>query len=130
MLEYYPQSRPPGSRAPWSRSPLEQTPPEKTPPRADTPLPEQTPPRADTPPETPWEADSSIRSMSGQYASYWNAFLFRRSLPPTNKVWDKVMFLHVSVGSKGVSASWEKGAGVYLKGVCIQRIIFIVSWME
>ena len=23
----------------------------------------------------PWEADSSVRSMSGRYASYWNAFL-------------------------------------------------------
>ena len=35
------------------------------PPRADTSL-KQTP---------PWEADSGIRSMSGRYASYWNAFL-------------------------------------------------------
>ena len=54
-------------------------------PRADTP-PEQTPPPgADThtPPTHPWsrhtspprEADSGIRSMSGRYASYWNAFL-------------------------------------------------------
>ena len=33
---------------------------------ADTPL-EQTPPR---------EADSGIRSTSGRYASYWNAFLY------------------------------------------------------
>ena len=54
------------------------------------------PPRADTPPHrsrhppgtkytpsgtkyTPREADSSIRSTSGRYTSYWNAFLF--SLP-------------------------------------------------
>ena len=40
----------------------------------------QTPPRdqADTPPDQadpPREADSSIRSTSGRYASYWNAFL-------------------------------------------------------
>ena len=49
-----------------------------------------TPPRPDPPP--PREADSSIRSTSGRYASYWNTFLllfyFRRkpgcdpSLPP------------------------------------------------
>ena len=67
------------------------------PPRADTPLPrEQTPPRPGTPPDQappqsrpPWtrhppalpdhapppEADSSIQSTSGRYASYWNAFL-------------------------------------------------------
>ena len=53
-------------------------------PGADTPW-EQTPPGADTPPgsrhptgsrDPPLEADSGIRSTSGQYASYWNAFLF------------------------------------------------------
>ena len=42
---------PPRSRPPWSRPPL---------------------PRGETPPE----ADSGIRSTSGRYASYWNAFLF------------------------------------------------------
>ena len=46
---------------PDQADPLEQTPP----PGADTPL------GADTPPE----AYSSIRSTSGWYASYWNAFL-------------------------------------------------------
>ena len=91
------------------QTPLEQTPPEQTPPRADIPYPlaadtpqskhhpqadpsgadpprADTPwsrppqsrhPRADTPP--PQKADSSIRSMSGRYASYWNAFLFSLS---------------------------------------------------
>ena len=34
-----------------------------------------TPPGADTPPHPPG-ADFSIRSTSGRYASYWNAFLF------------------------------------------------------
>ena len=36
------------------------------------------PPRADPSPreQNPREADSGIRSMSGRYASYWNAFLF------------------------------------------------------
>ena len=33
------------------------------------------------------------RPASGQYASYWNAFL----LPPSNEVWGKVMLLHLSV---------------------------------
>ena len=86
----------PLSRHPWSRHPLgadthpgadtprSKHPPEQTPPRADTPWSrhprEQTPPRADTPPEqTPPSpgADSGIRSMSGRYASYWNAFLYK-----------------------------------------------------
>ena len=61
--------------------PLDQadTPPDK----ADTHPPDQadTPPdQADTPqdqadPPPPPEADCSIRSMSGRYASHWNAFL-------------------------------------------------------
>ena len=52
MLEYH---------TPWEQTPLDQTPPgSRHPPGADTPQ----------------EADTSIRSMSGWYASYWNAFLF------------------------------------------------------
>ena len=64
----------------------EQTPPpEQTPPGPDTPPgadhpPEQTSPQSRhiPPPEQtpPREADSGIRSTSGRYASYWNAFLF------------------------------------------------------
>ena len=47
-------------------SPPEQTPPDQAhPPGADTPF-RSRPPR---------EADCSIRSTSGWYASYWNAFL-------------------------------------------------------
>ena len=54
------------------------------PPRADPPR-SRHPPGADTPPEQtlppqwqtpPREADSSIRSTSGRYTSYWNAFLY------------------------------------------------------
>ena len=49
------QGDPPGSRPPRTRPPrCRHTPPVQTPPR---------------------EADSSIRSTSGRYASYWNAFL-------------------------------------------------------
>ena len=51
---------PPGSRPPWSRHPRSKHPP------------------------PPWEADSGIRSMSGRYASYWNAFLSIRIFPPDN----------------------------------------------
>ena len=68
---------------PQSRHPPEQThtPRSRHPPGADTSLlPEMQPPApgsrypsgADTP-----QADSGIRSMSGRYASYWNAFLFK-----------------------------------------------------
>ena len=68
---------PPGSRHP----PLPGTPPGPGTPRPGTPR-EQTPPGPDTPSQTPLpdqtpprEADCSIRSTSGRYASYWNAFL-------------------------------------------------------
>ena len=64
------------TNTPGSRHPLEQNPPGADPPGADTPPQEQTPPRADTPPEQTPPAYSSIRSTSGRYASYWNAFLF------------------------------------------------------
>ena len=56
-----PESRPPGAA------------PRADPPRADTPREQTHPPGADPPPR---EADFSIRSTSGRYASYWNAFLF------------------------------------------------------
>ena len=39
---------------------------------ATPPPPKQTPPRS----RPPTEADSGIWSMSGRYASYWNAFLY------------------------------------------------------
>ena len=37
--------------------------------------PDHTPPPPEQTPPPPREADSSIRSTSGRYASYWNAFL-------------------------------------------------------
>ena len=73
MLGYHPpgadttrEQTPPRSR---HNTPQEQTPPLEQTPRSRHP-PEQTPP----PP--PRKAYSSIRSTSGRYASYWNAFLF------------------------------------------------------
>ena len=65
---------PPGADTPLGPgTPWEQTPPwvDTSPPGPGTPQ-EQTPLGADT----PREADSGIRSMSGRYASCWNAFLF------------------------------------------------------
>ena len=93
----------PPSRPPKDQTPQRRHPPRADPPRADTPLgpgtppPEQTPtPRDQTPgadthtsgtrhppgqtpprPDPPRDQtlDCSIRSTSGRYASYWNAFL-------------------------------------------------------
>ena len=45
-------------------------------------VPQRTPPRSRPP--SPREADSSIRSMSDRYASYWNAFLSVTCMPTTN----------------------------------------------
>ena len=70
-------------------------PPEQTPPLGADPPGADPPPGADTPlsrpsksrhppgsrpPTPPREADCSIRSTSGRYASYWNAFLLRKGL--------------------------------------------------
>ena len=51
------------------------TSPGQTPPR-QTPLSGQTQPRADTPLGRHPPGQTSRRSMSGQYTSYWNTFLF------------------------------------------------------
>ena len=83
-----------GIHPPRTDTPAEADPPKKqtTPPKQTLP-PEQTPPRSRLSPSRsrqppppkkqtsprgrpPQEAGSSIRSMSGRYASYWNAFLF------------------------------------------------------
>ena len=70
-------------------TPPDENPPTwKTPPHGETPLRDGTPGMENPPPggepsppapgmeNPPREADSSIRSTSGRYASYWNAFLF------------------------------------------------------
>ena len=80
------EQTPPGSRPPRSRNPPEQTPSgadtswEQTPPDQKPPWSRHLP-GADTPPEqtSPQKVDSSIRSMSGRYASYWNAFLLLKT---------------------------------------------------
>ena len=67
----HPQSRPPPPDQ--THTPLNQTPPPQT--RHTPPLDKAHPPTRHSPPP-PREADSGIRSTSGRYASYWNAFLF------------------------------------------------------
>ena len=62
---------------PRSRPPRPATPPTRHPPRT-----RQTPPRPGRHPpprpgRPPQEADSRIRSTSGRYASYWDAFLLK-----------------------------------------------------
>ena len=77
-----PIRRPPIRRPPQRRPPKKETPQEGGPPR-------RRPPRRRHPPEggTPQEADSGIRSMSGRYASYWNAFLLKRFSTSSVKCW-------------------------------------------
>ena len=72
------ENPPPGDQAdtPGTR----QTPPGRTPPGPGRPPWDQADPPGRTPPwkgePPPREEDCSIWSMSGRYASYWNAFLF------------------------------------------------------
>ena len=66
---------PPGTRPPW-----EQTPPLGADPPVDTPH----PPQSRHPPPC------SIRSTSGRYASYWNAFLFQNMLRFTGNGYIKI----------------------------------------
>ena len=72
---------------------------EADPPRSRPPQ-EQTPPGADTPQEQtpPREADTGIRSTSGRYASYWNAFLSEQFLL-RNFIW----FLYIQYMCEGCS---------------------------
>ena len=58
-----------GIPPPWDQA---QPPWDQAPPRTRHPPQSRHPPG----PGTPREADSCIRSMSGRYASYWNALLF------------------------------------------------------
>ena len=73
-----PDGEPPkDGEPPWMENPppwMENPPGWRTPPDGD-------PPKMQNPPRwrTPREADSSIWSMSGRYASYWNAFLFHKN---------------------------------------------------
>ena len=67
-----PRTRPPGKQAP----PGKQTYLEAGTPRKPTPREAGTPSRKQAPLAPGKQAPPGIRSMSGRYASYWNAFLF------------------------------------------------------
>ena len=62
---------------PWDQTRYPPPGPDQVPPGTRHPPGPDTP-RSDTPlgPDPPGAADSGIRSTSGRYASYWNAFLF------------------------------------------------------
>ena len=64
---------------PGRHPPRPGSPPGPDPPGPDTP-PGPEPPRDQTPPP-PRAADSGIRSTSGRYTSYWNAFLLTWKFP-------------------------------------------------
>ena len=106
------EQTPPGSRPPW-----EQTPQEQTPPWEQTPL-EQTlpPPGADT----PREADSSIRSTSGRYASYSNAFLFQVFLLSTFAHVVGVKKMTIDQWCMRVLACWTKRL-LFCVGSCVEQ---------
>ena len=87
-----PSRHPPRADTPWSRPPSADTPLEQTP-RSRHPL-EQTPPKSRHPQSRPPQEQTpppqhracwEIRSMCGQYASYWNAILFVTSIQRITK---------------------------------------------
>ena len=92
------------------------------PPGADTP-PEQTHPPPSPTPQTrpPWsrhppkEADSSIRSTSPRYTSYWNAFLFNKHNVIRTIPVGCILSTAVAISWGGVSAP---GGCLLLGGVC------------
>ena len=77
--------RPPCRQAPWMQTPLDAYPPDADPPIYRPPLDADPPTNADTPPPPPrYMGYYGIRSTSGRYASYWNAFLFCKVLKHKN----------------------------------------------
>ena len=81
---------------PWDQIPqTRHTPQDQTPTPQDQTPPDQMPPWNRPPwnrPPLPRKADSSIRSTSGRYASYWNAFLSSRIL---HKFLEALIYFHV-----------------------------------
>ena len=77
------RENPPGRETPLCReTPWQGEPP---PPQQVDPPGKQTPPSKENP---PWQGDPpGIRSMSGRYASYWNAFLFNTKISTNKTSW-------------------------------------------
>ena len=72
------QADPPGADTPPDQADTIPPGPGRPPPRPGRPPPDQADPAR--PGRPPREADFSIRSTSGRYASYWNAFLFSNNI--------------------------------------------------
>ena len=74
---------PPGADTPRSGPPKQTPPKRQTSPKKQIPLGSRHPPSRHPPPKK--NAGSGIRSMSGRYASYWNAFLLILYLVETRR---------------------------------------------
>ena len=108
---------PPGSRHPprsrhtplGADTPREQTPPgSRHTPQSRHPAGSRHPLGVDTPQEQtpPQEGDSGIRSMSGRYASYWNAFLFAYHLMGsmfTGEIKYYLLFIDLRISAKTIN---------------------------
>ena len=122
------QADPPRADTPWTR----QTPPhrEQTPPRPGRhpPRTRQTPPqnRQTPPPQSrqtpPREADSSIRSTSGRYASYWNAFLLNNK-KTTGKKKDCTLCKRNNLQKLGVESM------SYLQNIAVKMGHLALQWL-
>ena len=114
---------PPGRYTPWAGIPLDRyTPGRYTSLGRYTPLqvhpPAGTPPWAGTPPGryTPQTVHVGIRSTSGRYASYWNAFLFVH-LKMSSSLWP-------NVEADKLTRNWVREAnGLAFLG-CLQQPLF------
>ena len=72
---------PPGTRhLPRTRYPPGQAPPQTRHPQTRHPLDQAPPPPDQAPPNPPSRACWEIRSVSGRYASYWNAILLPKKV--------------------------------------------------
>ena len=98
------------------------TPPEHTP-REQTPSRSRHPPGADTPP--------GIRSMSGRYASYWNAFLFISMC--THKKMAYFYSANLQVGQLGAIFCWslnhEGERIINARLFCLITTFILERWM-
>ena len=84
------------------------------------PLPGAEPPWSRHPPlnRPPWEADTGIRSTSGRYASYWNAFFFNHLFVSLRS------FLNVVASRLWSHSVWERAfryprGGSVCRGGCL-----------
>ena len=95
-----------------------------------TPLGRRHPPGRKHPPK---EAPPGIRSMSGSYASYWNAFLFSFSFHVTFQCFTCMTLstlvpcpaIHVYFQVWDISVSYDMAT---LRNIKDQRLLYVVTW--